>query len=274
MNSADQPAMAEPAVPARYRGVWRRTLLETPGARDTSTTVFWLQARRWHADIRLPAGRPDFSGIRSLAECGPAHVAWLAGQQGFAGVTTVSTTADGAEVCQWRRIVDFQPPPATPDAGAMQFRGSRLTETGVHAHYLEKWRRLPASGNGHVVLRLQSPDARPGSPLRLLMVSGSHVMHVRSRAASWPAAVAPGMALSDLVAGRNLALLDFEISFGRISPEGWVVIRSTLPWLENTTIAMQTRQLGEALLEVDYGGDVQCWQVLEWLPPDAAESRA
>ena len=40
-------------------------------------------------DIRIPAGRPDFSGVQRLEDCSDAQLAWLATQQGFAGVTTV-----------------------------------------------------------------------------------------------------------------------------------------------------------------------------------------
>lgn len=258
---------AEPMVPARYRGVWQRTLLETPEASDTDTTVFWLQAGRWHADIRLPAGRPDFSGIRSLADCGPAHLAWLAAQQGFAGITTVSAAPDGSEICQWHRLVDFQPPAATPDAGAMRFHGDELTETGVHADYLETWRRLPDSADGHLVLQLDDPKAPPPGPMRLLMVAGRHVMHVRSRAAPWPAGVVPGTSLADLAGAGQAALLDFEISFGERGPDGWKVIRSTLPWREHATIAMRIGRLDGDSLGVDFDGDVQRWRVLEWTVP-------
>jgi hypothetical protein len=254
-------------VPAHYCGVWRRTLLQTPEASDTCTTVFWLQASRWHADIRLPDGRPDFSGIRSIAECGPLHIGWLARQQGFAGITEVSADAAGTETCQWQRIIDFQPPQATPDAGTMRFDGDALTETGIYAHYLETWRRLPDSTNGHAVLQLLDAQGQPSSPMRLLLVAGNHVMHVRGRTAPWPAKVAPGTSLAALIATRNIDLLDVEISFGHRSADGWTVARSSLPWLENTSIAMRIKRLGNDRLEVDYGGDVRCWMMLEWSAP-------
>jgi hypothetical protein len=266
MSQADL-TVTLPEVPPHYRGVWRRTLLETADASDTSTTVFWLQASRWHADIRLPDDRPNFSGIHSLAECGPLHIAWLARQQGFAGITGVSKNADGTETCQWHRLVDFQPPPATPDAGTMRFDGDELTETGIHARYLEEWRRLPDSADGYAVLQLQDAQGQPSSPLRLLLVAGSHVTHVRGRTAPWPADVAPGTPLAALVAAGQVDLLDFEISYGQRSADGWTVSRSTLPWLENTSIAMRISPLGDARLQVDFGGDVQCWKVLEWRAP-------
>jgi hypothetical protein len=127
-------------------------------------------------------------------------------------------------------------------------------------------RRLPDSNQGHAVLQMLDGQGRPSSPPRLLLVAGSHVMHVRGRSAAWPADMAPGASLATLVATGKVDLLDCEISFGQRNPEGWTVSSSTLPWLENTAIAMRVRQLGDALVEVDFGGEVQCWKLLEWRP--------
>src|SRR3569832_1831679 len=81
---ADMAAAPAP-VPNAYLGVWRRSLLETPNLRDTHSHVFWLQTPRWHAALRLPAGRPDFSGIASLAECSGARRAGRARRRGGGG---------------------------------------------------------------------------------------------------------------------------------------------------------------------------------------------
>lgn len=90
-------AVAPPAtdtVPPHYRGVWTRTLLETPTVRDTTTIVRWMQLGRWHADLRISTG---------------ARTAL----QGFSGITQVSKTTQG-EVCTWHRVVDYLPPGPTP----------------------------------------------------------------------------------------------------------------------------------------------------------------
>ena len=117
------------------------------------------------------------------------------------------------------------------------------------------------------MLQLQDTQGRPSSPLRLLLVAGDHVMHVRTRAAPWPAGVSPGMSLAALVAAGQFDLLDFEISFGKRDADGWTVSRSTLPWLENTEIRMRVGPLDDARLEVDFDGEVRYWKVLEWSPP-------
>lgn len=211
-----QPELQTDPVPERYRGVWRRSLLATSDLRDTSTTVFWLQAERWHADIRLPPGRPDFSGVRQLADCSAQQLAWLQQQQGFAGVTEVDTSV-APEICRWHRVVDFQPPSATADAGTMEFEPEVLIEKGVHADYLEHWHKLPDSDSGFTVLR----QSASSEPLQMLLVAGGYVMRVRER-------------------GGVLALmLDFEISFGVREADGWRVMHSTLPWLEGQLFALE-----------------------------------
>ena len=68
-------------VPERYRGVWSRTLLQTPERRDDTTFVRWLQTTQRHADLRIPAGPRD-----------PAAL------QGFCGRTAVDEPG-GDEVC-------------------------------------------------------------------------------------------------------------------------------------------------------------------------------
>ena len=56
-------------VPARYRGVWTRTLLETPEVRDDTTFVRWLQLGRWHADLRIPlVARAGLGGVLHVIE--------------------------------------------------------------------------------------------------------------------------------------------------------------------------------------------------------------
>ncbi len=275
------PVPAEP-VPQRYRGVWQRTLLQTPTLRDTATTVFWLQTAHWHADIRIPAARPDFTSVAALADCSAAQRAWLATQQGFAGSTAVSIAAE-AEVCTWHRLLDFQPPAAGPDAGFMQFSPTHLIETGVHGVYLEHWQKLPGSDTGFMVLQcLQEDTGAPAAP-RLLLVAGDYVMHVRSRAQAWPAGTLPGTSAAqaaDLQAWP--ALLDFEIAFGKRTADGWEIRHATLPWREATRIdlrmmspdlktpgsgpAWRLLQAGQAV-DLCWSGAASRWQVLEWQPP-------
>jgi hypothetical protein len=145
------PANLPASVPQRYFGVWSRTLLETPGQRDKTTFVRWMQLGLWHVDIRIP-------------------VAADAQKQGFSGVTRVTQRAEG-EVCSWLRMVDYQPPRATVDEGFMEFKTpDQVIETGIHGVYHEVWDRLPGSTGRQIALaHLQTR----------LFVSGDFVMRVR-----------------------------------------------------------------------------------------------
>lgn len=239
-------------VPQRFRGVWRRSLLRTPDADDTTTTVRWMQASRWHADIRVPAGRPDFSGVDSLDDCDEARLQWLATQQGFAGVTRVDPRNDDTA---WLRLVDFQPPAALPDEGHAVFRDGMLVETGIHADYLEHWHKLPGSDDGFAVFR-QSDAARPA----LLLVAGACVMFVRPRPVDFDAA-----GWGALPALR--AQLDFEISFGERTPDGWVICHSTFPWREGKAIRVAMHEADRGGTDIVIDGESSRWDVLEWTPP-------
>jgi len=261
-------------VPARYRGVWRRTLLAAPGLRDVATTVYWLQASRWHADIRIPAGRPDFSGVGSLDACDRGRLAWLARQQGFAGVTQVDPAdlAAQPEICCWHRVVDYRPPASTPDAGCMMFAPERLVETGVHADYLEHWEKVPRTDRGVAVLQAADHGAACRGatcrgPTRFLLIAGDVVMHVRSRAMLWPDGLAPDFDMAALDDATLRQALDFEISFGMRTGTGWRILHSTLPWLEGQEIDVRIAPPADGSVLLTWNGVQSAWHIHEWQPP-------
>ena len=106
--------MAE--VPEAYLGVWQRLLLRTPQFEDTTTQVYWLQTRDWHADLRVPLSRPNCAGKSSLAQLDHTELLGLSKQQGFCGLTEVI-----GDICHWHRKVDFQPPSGFNDVGRVVF---------------------------------------------------------------------------------------------------------------------------------------------------------
>ncbi|MDD2704667.1 MAG: hypothetical protein PHU07_04950 [Acidocella sp.] len=206
-------------------GLWTRSLLVLPdGTRDTATEVVWLQGPGGYADLRQAPGQPDFSHVRCLDDLTAADCAWLATQQGFAGTLSC---ADG--YFEWGREIDYQPPAAQPDSGRLFWQGDILVETGRYADYLERWHRDPACGVapcGEVAL--VSPG--DGRPMRLVR-TGDCFMFACGRAET--RFVAPTLAecvagAADLATAR--ALLDCEISFGRIAGGAWRILRSTLPF--------------------------------------------
>jgi hypothetical protein len=253
-------------VPSRYCGVWRRTLLQAPDLHDATTTVFWLQTSRWHADVRIPSARPDFSQTTSIADCNRQQLHWLAQQQGFAGMTEIDSTSQ-PEMCRWHRVADFHPPASMPDAGYMTFEPTRLTEIGVHAEYLEHWSRVADTESGFAVFQYEE-DASQSS--RFLMIAGDAVMHVRARSGDWPTKLPPDFDMTQLDDATLSAMLDFEISFGLRTASGWQIQHSTLPWLEQKYIAITLSSPVDDYIDMCWDGAWSRWHVLEWQPPMSA----
>ena len=260
------PEIPVATVPAHYRGVWQRSLLETPRLRDVDTTVFWLQTGRWHADIRIPAGMPDFSGIRRFADCNEQQLDWLVRQHGFVGVTQVGVE-DSREICRWHRLLDYQPTRIEPDAGVMQFDPALLIESGLYSPYLEHWHLLPDSLDGFAALQMLDVNGALAIPAQFLLIAGSYVMHVRNRAIDWPENLAPGTLLTAHAVSDQSALLDFELSFGRRNTDGWQVLHSTLPWREEQSVSVQVGQLQQNQVTMTIDGVPQDWKIMEWSPP-------
>lgn len=212
------------AVPDRYLGVWRRSLLATrAGLRDQKSAVYWLQTRYLHADLRLPANQGTTE--LELKDCSAEQALILASQQGFAGRTQVS-----GDICQWHRVIDYQPAGGPPDIGRMRFENSnRLLEDGIDGSYHEVWERLPDSRGTNWGIWLQAADGseRQGC----LLVSGDYFLFAAERMVP----LRPGEPLGDQLVTANplqrFGLLAFELSFGRHlqGSTPWLITHSSLP---------------------------------------------
>ena len=67
--------------------MWRRSLLTTKrGVHDTTSHVFWMQTKSFHADLRIPQPTPA-ANRSSLEDCSDEELLELAGQTAFAGTT-------------------------------------------------------------------------------------------------------------------------------------------------------------------------------------------
>ena len=207
------------------RGVWRRILLQRPGVEaDRSSRVYWLQGDRFFADLRQPAGRPEFSGIRCLRQLQGPQIAWLALQEGFAGTFHLSD-----DVAEWHRAVDFQPATGIADRGRLRLEGDVLEERGTEAPYVEQWQREGIARAPAFGLRLERDFGQTAYLLR----TGDAFFYVRPRRSLLPS----GRDLSALVAEMpdlesRQDLLDFEISFGRTQAGCWRIRHSSLPFKE------------------------------------------
>lgn len=224
-----------PTVPPELCGLWRRVVLETPGAPpDTTTRVWWLQTPTLYVDLRVPAERRSVPSRSTLDAASDADLAALALQAGFAGQTWLDGT-----LCRWRREIDYQPPSGVPDEGRLRIDDGWIVEDGVHAAYREVWQREDDSTGDWIARRWTERDGRPDARICYLVAGGDWFLFARARSGP-PLEQAPS--LPELLAVRGLdrssriALLDFEISLGHrdphAAPRTWRVEVSTLPHRE------------------------------------------
>ena len=210
-------------------GLWERSLIAWPdGRQDTTTFVAWLQGPSLFADLRQPANPPSFDGVSCLDDLQPQHLDWLVQQEGFAG----RFVRDG-DAFEWRRIIDFQCPSDVADAGYLAFSDGILVERGRDIPYIEHWHQTSPRMPPHLAVRMQDQDGHDGFFVRI----GEIFMYVRNRSVALP----HGGSLAGLVkscAPREArALVDCEISLGRVRDATWLIGRSSLPFRVKTDLA-------------------------------------
>lgn len=248
MNAATsatrEPSAASPAdhgtaptVPPALCGLWRRVVLESPGApADTTTRVFWLQTPTLYVDLRVPSSRSLGVPRCALSAMDDRQLAELAQQSGFAGQAFLE-----GDVCRWRRDVDFQPPTGVPDEGRLEIDGDVIVEDGVHAAYREVWQRVEDSTGDWLARRWTADDGTPGGRECFLVAGGTWFLYARARGG---APLPHATSLGALAQSRGLdrtalgALLDFEISLGRRAGDvaAWRIELSTLPAREGAAL--------------------------------------
>lgn len=224
-------------LPPEYLGMWRRTLLEQAAMVDTSTLVLVIQTEQYHADIRIPSNRPDFSGIKCLADCSIDQLRWLATQQGFTGITQVN-----GKICQWLRDYDYQPSNGQRDIGEMTFESSDvIVEVGVEAEYREIWQIIKDTQFNLSVKHITGINRHGIELPARLFTAGNHFAYVRPRNAVLPKSASFLEAIDTTSPSRDELLdwLDFEISFGEIQDKLSGKIRhSSLPFREQVVMSL------------------------------------
>ena len=223
-------------------GLWQRLLLSRPGQPvDTLTRVDWLQGPVLYADLRQP---PELAGriaASCLAELSVDEARLLATQEGFAGRFALA-----GNLAEWHREIDFRPCPLG-DRGRLEDHGDLLVEHGVDADYIEHWQREPAprgvpSGSARFV---SEADGRAV----ILVRHGPRFAYARARGM----ALAPGEVerrLGSASAAEALGLIDCEISFGTVTPQGWRIDRSSLPWRVGDLLLSIGARIAGARLDV------------------------
>ena len=220
---------------ADLKGVWRRAWIRWPdGREDASTDVYWVQGSRCYADVRLPAARPDFGGVRSFASLSKSQLEWLVSQQGFAG-----ELRQEAGAWRWHREVNYQPPTASRDIGRLSYvdgSANLMLEDGVDEPYRELWERIDSgeSTGGHALV------LRPPAGLNargLLVAIGDYFLMALDRRPPLPMDGSLERELGQTEASPQ-RVLGMEISLGRRAGpiDSWGIGRSTLPWVEGQTL--------------------------------------
>jgi hypothetical protein len=243
-------------VPDHYIGVWQRERLKRGSEPwDLNNRVYWLQTHRWHADVRIPRDRPDFSGVTSLAQCSDVQLRALLKQESFCGITVVED-----DICRWVRQIDMRLR-ETNDFGRMRFDVNMVEEFGIEIDSYEIWRRLPGSQNVSFALeRASIPPAADDASRAILCVAGDRFIYTRNR----PMWAAPAVRARHQIALRTVprvdleAFLDFEGSFGSIVDGVGRISMSTLPWREGEVLFSMTEI--DAARRGDTGAHAAGWR--------------
>lgn len=228
----------------RFEGLWQRLLLAKPGEPvETLVRTDWLQGPALFVDLRQPPAIGTRVQASCLAEVQPHEARIMACQEGFAGRLVVI-----GDIAEWRRGIDFQPLGPLGDRGRMVRDGDLLIEHGVEADYVEYWQLAaqsvaPTSAAAHFVSESDGREV-------YLVQHGRHFAYARDRGVPLPPRTDLAALLCDTDARQAQALVDCEISFGTITPDGWRIERSTLPWREGALLLGPEAVLERALLEV------------------------
>lgn len=243
------------------QGLWTRSLIVWPdGRRDETTSVSWLQGPNLYADLRFPVPRPAFPGVAGRNDLTLEQVKWLATQEGFAGLLTF----DG-KFFEWQRTLDYQPNSDSADAGKLWFEDGRMIEEGRDVPYIEHWHRneqeAPAP-NG--ALRLSDLNTGVAG---FLVRAGSFFMYARDRATPLAAHGTLSERVIAAAPEEARALVDCEISFGRIGPPGWRIELSSLPYREGAslwpTISTDLKRLTSEDVNENGAPTMRAWNIMQ-----------
>lgn len=133
-------------IPA-LAGVWKRTLLVQDGARDATSTVYWLQ----YGDV--------FGDMRALAGQSIADIAFLG------DLTKHGTTFRWTQYFEHGDLMG-----GTPDEGRLDLVDDDMFEVGIHSPYLEHWVRVACAGRDDFAMRFDDPET--GTKSLLIEIGG------------------------------------------------------------------------------------------------------
>ncbi|MFT5134208.1 MAG: hypothetical protein ACI9SC_002681 [Gammaproteobacteria bacterium] len=140
-------------VPDRAMGCWHRRYIRfEDGSEDTSTRVIWLQTPSGMCDMRISAGRPDFSQHLQFSDCSDDELVALAKQDCSCGITILDEAATPYPTARWedgdsgfmhQTVINF------PEDGWFEWKeeGACMMEYAPSGAYEEDWRLQDNSRN-------------------------------------------------------------------------------------------------------------------------------
>lgn len=236
-----------PGSVGELQGLWRRSLMAWPDMpEDRTTWVSWLQGPSLYADLRQPAGKPDFSGVRCLRDLEIEQIRWMAGQMAFAG-----TFQCEGKLFSWGHDLDYGPLSPTPDRAFLWFEHDRLVERGQEIPFTEHWHRSGGASRISGAALLKDREGRSA----ILVRDGEHFLIANSY--DGPAYRAETLSLCIEMATGIVEMQDMvgsEFSFGKISEAGWLIERSSLPFREGADLHPVFRANGVRLSRITPDG--------------------
>ncbi len=237
-----------PASVDELRGLWRRSLMAWPGKpEDRDTWVSWLQGPALYADLRQPAGRPDFTGVTCVRDLGNVHIEWMARQMAFAG-----TFICEGETFSWGHDIDYGPLSPVADRARLWYEPGRLVERGVEIAFTEHWHREGRHREGDAqevcsAWRLRGADGRHA----ILVRAGNYFLIAHSYTGPVYGAATLAASLERVMdMKKRQDMVASEFSFGQVSSRGWLIERSSLPFREGADLSPAFTSHGVTLHEL------------------------
>jgi hypothetical protein len=226
-------------VLAKYIGLWKRESIQVADAAPyEDSIVFWLQAEKYFADIRIPLTQPALPLHKTLSDLEPTELSKFSQFNAFAG------TIDATEHwIRWNRAIDFKPDPSRVDQGSIHFEGDNLIEIGEFdledeiQQYLEVWVPQSRSIGDRLVLELaQELNATTQTvthPKALWVTVGEDFIRVYDDR-FYPTDFVTPSELSDVALQQ---LMQFQVDYGKRQGEApWQIALSNDPSRVGTTL--------------------------------------
>ncbi|MBW4661998.1 MAG: hypothetical protein KME15_25335 [Drouetiella hepatica Uher 2000/2452] len=248
-----------------YIGLWKRESIQWADASPyEDSIVFWLQAERYFADIRIPLNQP-LPPQKPLLDLDSSELLKFAKFNAFAG--TIDATDSWI---RWNRTIDFKPDPNRIDQGSVHFKDENLIEIGEFEfedevqQYLEIWVPQSQDVSDRFVLELaQELNATTETvtyPKALWVIVGEHFIRLYDDRFYPPDFVTP----SEVTGSALKQLMQFQADYGkRCGDIPWEIVLSNDPsrmgtalqakmdyraqWLDNILIETWTASTGETI---------------------------